>query len=152
MSTEPRLRISKGLRMGFLIAGVVGLATMAMAWFQWHTEGRIDEDDLDRRARLLAYQLKEPVHDALRKPDREAAKALADQLEGHSRLIGFAVFGADGRKLASGKTVAPYLEDLQPVAAQALGDKSEAIRTIRSFDTTLHALATRLTDAQGAPR
>jgi hypothetical protein len=53
MSLERRLRLSKGLHMGFLIAGIVGLATIVMAWFQWHAENHIDRDDLDRRARLL---------------------------------------------------------------------------------------------------
>jgi trehalose 6-phosphate synthase len=146
------MRFSKGLHMGFLIAGIVGLATMVMAWFQWHAEQRIDQDDLDRRARLLAYQLKDDVRDALRQPDRDSSKALAGQLEGYSRLIGFAVFRADGTQFAWGKGLSPNMAEIQPVVAQILGDTSEAIKTIRAHDTVVRVLATRLMDEQGATR
>ncbi len=94
------------MHIGVLTAGIVGIVTMAMAWFQWHAEQRIDHVDLDRRARLLAYQLKDSVQETLQKPEPEAAKALADQLEGRSRLIGYSVYRADGRRVASGRDLA----------------------------------------------
>jgi alpha,alpha-trehalose-phosphate synthase [UDP-forming] len=147
-----RIRFSKGLRMGFLISGIVAIATVLVAWFQWQTERRTDRDDLDRRARSLAYHFKDTVQDALGQPDAEAAKLLAGQVEGHSRLIGFAVFRANGHKVAAGKGITQYLEEIQPAVATALGEKPEVIQTIRSFDTVVHALATRLTDEMGAPR
>jgi len=146
------MHFSKGSHMGFLIAGIVAFATLPMAWFQWQSEQRIDQDDLDRRARMLAYQLKEGVQGALAESDREAAKILAGQLDGHSRLLGFAVFRADGRRVAAGKALSEYMEDIQPIALRVLDDKSEAIATIRSHDTVVHALATRLKDEQGTTR
>jgi alpha,alpha-trehalose-phosphate synthase [UDP-forming] len=138
--------------MGFLIAGVVGLATVGVAWFQWQTEGRIDRDDLDRRARSLAHQIKENVQDALSHPDDQAAKLLASQVEGHSRLIGYAVFRPDGHKVAAGKGITEYLDEIQPIAAQALSERPEVIQTIRSYETVVHALAIRLLDDTGGPR
>jgi alpha,alpha-trehalose-phosphate synthase [UDP-forming] len=146
-----RIHFSRGLRMGFLIAGIVGIATVVVAWFQWQAERRTDRDDLDRRARSLAYHFRDTVQEALSQPDPEAAKMLAGQVEGHSRLIGFAVFRADGRKVAAGKGITQYLDEIQPVVASALREKPEAIETIHSFDTVVHAFATRLTDEMGAP-
>lgn len=143
---DSRLRVSRGLRLGFLIASIVAIATIILAYFQWHAEGRIDRDDLDRRARLLAYQLKDTAREALRHPDTEAAKTLEDHVEGHSRLIGFAVYRPNGRMVADGKGVSQFQNDMQPLVKQVLEDKPEVIATIRSDDTYVHLLATRLAD------
>ncbi|MCI0643042.1 MAG: trehalose-6-phosphate synthase [Gemmataceae bacterium] len=150
MPVASRIALSKGLRMGFLIAGVVGIATVALAWLQAQRERRIDLEDLDRRMHLVTHQIKDSVHDALRRPESGTAKLLADQLEGHRRLLGFAVFGPDGRRIASGKAVAEFTEEMKPALLQALAGKSEAIATIRAQDTNLQVLATRLTNEDGA--
>lgn len=83
---------TKSLHMGLLIAGVVGLATGAIAWYQVQRERRIDLEDVDRRAHILAYQISDEARDALARPDADVAKALGAKLEGHRRLIGFAVY------------------------------------------------------------
>jgi len=150
MSAESRLRLSKGLRSSLLVAGVVGLAAGGMAWYQMQRERRIDLEDQDRRAHVLSYQIKEAAEEALRSPDKEAAKELAAHINGHRRLIGFAVYRPDGRKIAAGKDVTEFAEQLQSAVTKAREREPEVIEIKRTFGTTLHILATRLTDEHGA--
>ena len=63
---------SKGLRIGLLIAGIVGLLASMLAWAQFQQERKIDQVDLNRRAFVLTQQLSEPVRLAVAKPDVEA--------------------------------------------------------------------------------
>jgi trehalose 6-phosphate synthase len=121
-----------------------------MAWMQAQTERRIDLEDQDRRAQVLAHQLSGSVRDALAKPDKEVAKVLGSQIEGHRRLIGFAVFRADGRMIASGKAVPEFSDQVQPVVKKALEGAPEIIETTPARDATIHILATRLVDENGA--
>jgi alpha,alpha-trehalose-phosphate synthase [UDP-forming] len=150
MSTESRIHLSKGLRMGFLIAAVVGLAVAMMAWYQIRRERRIDMEDQDRRAHMLAYQLREPVVEALKHSDKEAAKELASHLNGHRRLIGFAVYRPDRHRIAAGKEVLEFADQLDSSVKQSLDRDAEVIETKKTSDTYLHILATRLTDERGA--
>ena len=151
MPTESRrIQMSKGFRMALLIAVSVSTVTGVMAWFQLERERRIDLEDQDRRAHMLAYQLKESVLQSIRQPDEEAAKIiLAAHLGGHRRLIGFAVHGADGRRIAAGKDVLEFNEQIDPVVKQALAGASEPISTFKAHDASVHFLGTRLTDERG---
>jgi len=149
MTIEPRFRLSKSFRAGLLIAGAVGVAACIVAWFQAQREQRIDMEDQDRRAYVLSYQLTDTVLEALRQDDKDAAKALAVHVEGHRRLLGFAVFREDGRRVASGKAAAEFAEAIKPSVEQALNGKPEVVRTQRVHDLALHSLATRLTDDKG---
>lgn len=135
--------------MGLLIAGIVGLATGGMAWFQLKHERRIDLEDQDRRAHMLSHQIKDPVQAALLHPDKLATKEMAGLLEGHRRLIGFAVYRTDGRRIASAKGVAEFAEPMEPVLKQALAGDPEVIALNKSPDASIHILATRLTDENG---
>src|SRR5688572_11388570 len=100
---------SKSLRMGLLIAGLVGVASGLVAWYQVEQERRIDEDDMYRRAHALAHQISGAVNKSLSNPDAVAAESLAAELGGYRRLIGFSVFRADGSLYAAGKGAAEYL-------------------------------------------
>ncbi len=150
MSLRNLANVSKGVRLGLLIAGTVGLATAAMAWFQVQQERSIDEEDLHRRAQVLAYQISDSVRDALSRPDPEARKALANDLEGYRRLIGFAVFRGDGRMVMSGKGVTEFAAELQGPVTRALRDGNEISETIRSSGSSTHILACPLSQADGS--
>ena len=71
---------SKGVRIGVLVAVVVGLASSLVAWSQYQRERRIDEDDLNRRAHVLAHQRAEPIRKTLTFPAAEAGLALKTEL------------------------------------------------------------------------
>lgn len=80
------------LRAGLLVAGVAGLIGVLFVWRQMERERAIDVDDIDRRARAIAHVLSYTVHDALRGPPANVPARLGERLEGHSRLLGCAVF------------------------------------------------------------
>lgn len=150
MPAELRLHVSKGLRMGLLIAGIVGLATGVLAWFQLEREHRIDMEDQDRRAHMLTHQIKETVQDSLKLPDKDAAKAMAPLIGSHRRLMGFAVYRSDGTRVAAGKDVSEFANQLKPIVQRSLAGDPEVIETGRFDDANVHVLATLLTDEQGA--
>jgi trehalose 6-phosphate synthase len=137
------------MRIGLLIAGVIGLATAAMAWLQVEHERRIDEEDLERRAHALAHQISSVVQEALVLHDPEAKKALANDLEGYRRLIGFAVFRADGRLLTSGKGVTEFISVVEPSVTQALEGKHDVVTKMRTHDLSTHLLAHPLRESSG---
>jgi trehalose 6-phosphate synthase len=141
---------TKSLRMGLLIAGVVGLATGAMAWYQVQRERCIDLEDVDRRAHVLAHQVSDSVRDALGRQDRDVANALSTRLEGYRRLIGFAVYRPDGRLVASGKAVLEFSDSLKAPVAKALRGEPEVIETIRSHGSYVHIWASRLMEPDGS--
>lgn len=146
----PRIGIgSHGLRIGLLIAGIVGLTTGLVSWFQIEQERKIDEDDLDRRARVLARQVQNKVQVALAAPDPEAKRILKDELEGHSRLIGFAVFRTSGELLALGKGAAEFADAVQATAQKSLRGDKEVHEIDRSQGSLLHILALPVPNADG---
>jgi len=151
MRPETRIiQVSKGFRMALLIAGTISLVAGVLAWFQLKREERIDLEDQDRRAHMLSHQLTETVLQAIRQSDEEAAKIiLSPQLGGHRRLVGFAVFSSDGRRIAAGKDMLDFTEPMVPLVKQALAGSPEPITTFRSPDASVHLLATRLTDEGG---
>ena len=151
MPAELRLHVSRGLRMGLLIAGIVGLATGVLAWFQLQREHRIDLEDQDRRAHMLSHQIKETVQDSLKLPDKDAARSMAPLIASHRRLMGFAVYRADGTRVAAGKEVGEFANQLTPIVRRTLSGDPEVIETARFDDTSVHILATLLTDEQGTP-
>jgi trehalose 6-phosphate synthase len=142
---------SKPFRVGILIAGVVGLSMAAMAWYQLRREQSIDMEDIDRRAHMLAHQIAEPAAAALAQSDAEAAAKLSGRLEGYRRLIGFAVYRADGNPLAMGKAVHEFADILKPAVARSLRDAAETTDTDRAHGTLVHLLARPLSSGGAAP-
>ncbi len=149
MTIEPHIHISKSLRIALTVAGIVGLLAAAMAWQQLRRERQLDLEDQDRRAHVLSHQIKETVLEALHKPDKEATKELAPAIEGHRRLIGFAVYRPDGRRIAAGKGVSEFAEQIQPTVKRAIDGDPEAVEIKKTAEATIHVFATRLTDEQG---
>jgi trehalose 6-phosphate synthase len=149
MFVNPLARLSKGTRIGLLIAATVGVATGIMSWVQFEYERRIDEEDLARRAHVLARQISDSVRSALTKPDPEARQALGIELDGYSRLIGFAVFRPDGRLVKAGKGVTEFLAELNAPVSRAAAGQRELYETFRSLDAVVHALAYPLVAQDG---
>ena len=144
-------RLSNSLRMGLLIAALVGLLIGALAWVQIEREQRSDLEEMDRRAYVLAHQMAYSVQTALRLPDSEAATVLGSMLEGYRRLIGLAVFRPDGRLIAAGKGASDFSEALGQTVGQALTESKDIVKTRRAVDTHIHVLASLIRAPQGQP-
>lgn len=149
MVLKPIRQASHGLRIGVLIACVLAPAFGVIAWFQVQKERRIDHDDLNRRAHVLAHQMNETTLEALELPDAELRKALATSLDGYSRLIGFAVFRPDGRLVASGKGVAEFGEEMRSPTAGAIHAGKETVEFVSGTESYVHVLASPIHDADG---
>jgi trehalose 6-phosphate synthase len=149
MSAESKISMSKSVRSGFLIAGIIAIAAALMGWYQLGKERRFDLEDQDRRAHSMTHQIRETALDALRHSDAEAAKELAPHIEGHRRLVGFAVYRPDGRLLTAAKGISEFLDAIRPAVGRILNGEPEIIETAKSTDGNVHILATRLVDDRG---
>jgi trehalose 6-phosphate synthase len=140
------------LRIALLVAGVAGLATGGLAWWQVRHEREIDLEDVDRRAHLLAHQLSPQVLDALSTADDSALAKLAPRLDGYRRLLGCAVFGPDGTPLVSGPAVAEFSSTMAPAVAGIRDGAEEVRHTAHLHGTHVHAYAVPLRDLLGPQR
>ncbi|HET6203899.1 MAG TPA: trehalose-6-phosphate synthase [Planctomycetota bacterium] len=138
------LRSSKRLRLAVLVAGLAGLAVTGMAWQMVRRERESGAEDLGRRASLLAHRLAPAVAEALESEDLVVPFKLGPSLEGHRRLLGFAVFRPDGRMVASGENVVDLSPAMSGAVARALAGEEEAVEMVRTEDYHLHVLASRL--------
>jgi trehalose 6-phosphate synthase len=140
MTNPNRPKLSRSLRLGLLIAAIIGLATGLFAWRQVEHESRIDLEDVTRRAHVLAQQLSERARHALTLPDAEAGRDLRTRLEGYQRLLGYAVVRADGRLLAAGKAVAEFSDKLDGTVREALQSGREVTQLTRAAGMRIHVL------------
>ncbi|MCL4315720.1 MAG: trehalose-6-phosphate synthase [Gammaproteobacteria bacterium] len=147
MAMTARPQLARSLRLGLLIAATIGVATGLFAWRQASDERRIDLDDVNRRAHVLAQQLSGTVARALTQPDAQAREALRTRLEGYSRLIGYAVFRPDGQLVAAGKAVAEFSDRIEPVAKRALQTGADALEITRFQGAPIHVFAIPLKGA-----
>src|SRR3989338_7167098 len=157
-----RQRFARPLRLGFLIAAIIGLATVFFARYQIESERQIDLEDVARRAHALGQQLAPAVERALALPDTQARGQLRTRLEGYRRLLGYAVFrparrlvasgtGApllgsagfrpDGRLVASGKALAEFADKIEAPAKAAAAGGGEYGEVIRAAGMPVHVLA-----------
>ena len=150
MADAVRPKLSRSLRLGLLIATIIGLATGLFAWRQVESERAIDLGDVARRSHVLAQQLSDRVVHALALPDEQARTQLRPRLEGYRRLLGYAVFRADGRLLASGKAVAEFANRLDGAVREALRTGKEATQLTRAAGMRVHVFAQTLPEA-GTP-
>jgi len=141
MASQYRPRATRSLRLGLLIAAIIGLATGLFAWHQVQNERQIDIEDVTRRAHVLAQQLSERALHALALPDTQAREMLQPRLEGYQRLLGYAVFRADGRLLAAGKTVSDFADRLGGAAREALRSGGEVTQLTRAAGMEIHVFA-----------
>lgn len=135
---------TQSFRMALLIAGIIGLAIGGLAWYQVHRERQIDIEDADRRAHAVMYQQSDQVLDALKLPDADVGAALRAKLDGHRRLIGFAVYRPDVRLVASGKGVNEFADVLKEPVERALAGEQEVIAIMHAHGSYVHILTTRL--------
>lgn len=143
---------SRGVRIGLVVAGVVGIVTSVVAWTQLERERKIDEDDLSRRANVLAYQMSESIRKALAFPDAEAQIALKNELDGHKRLLGFAVFRPDGRLVGTGKGVGEFTEQMRAKAVESTQSGVDSTAMVQNSDSSVHFLAYPIRDRDGSIR
>jgi trehalose 6-phosphate synthase len=143
-------RFSRSLRLGLFIAAVIGVVTGFFAWHQIENERAIDLEDVDRRAHVLAQQLSSRVTTALALPDEQARAQLRRRLEGYQRLLGYAVFRADGRLLTAGKTVADFADRLEGTVREALRTGKEAAQLVRAAGMRVHVYALALPEEGAA--
>jgi len=152
VASKRSFHLPNSLRMGLLITVLVGLLTGALAWFQIERERQNDLEEMDRRAYVLAHQMAYPVQVALQLPDSEATTALGSMLEGYRRLIGLAVYRADRRLVAAGKSVADFSALLDPMVEQALAETKDRVEIHRTPDAHLHLLASAIRAPDGQPQ
>ncbi len=149
MATASHSHLTRSLRLGFLIAAIIGLATGIFAWRQIEGERQIDLEDVNRRAHALTQQLTVPVEKALTLTDAQASVALRAHLEGYSRLIGYAVFRPDGQLVAAGKAIADFLDQIEPAVKRAAQTNTDIIEGARGQGIPIHILAVPLRDVSG---
>ncbi len=144
MSLKLFSQISRSLRAGILVAGTAGILIGSLAWFQIERERAIDIEDVERRAHLLAHRVFPAVSEALREHSADVAEVLAPYIEGYRRFLGIAVFGADGRLIASAKDVEEFSESLVALLAKVMAGASEASEAARTHGGYVHILMRRL--------
>ncbi len=152
MPTKTHYRLPNSLRMGLLVAGLVGLLIGALAWFQVERERAADLEEMDRRAYVLTHQMAYSVQAALQLPDREAAAALSSSLEGYPPLLGLAVYRPDGHLLVAGKAVQEYTADLDKVVARALKEQKDITESTLTDQGRVYILASAIRAADGQPQ
>ena len=150
MPSQHRPRTTRSLRLGLLIAAVIGLATGLFAWHQVRNERAIDLEDVQRRAHALAQQLSDRVLHALTLPDAQARALLQPRLEGYQRLLGYAVFRTDGRLLAAGKAVSDFADKLAGAARAAQQSGGEATQLTRAAGIRIYVFA-QVLPVKGTP-
>lgn len=141
--------MSRSFRFGVLIAALGGAGTGAVCWQQVAQERRQSLDDLERRANILAYRLSAATVKSLGLPDVEVAGAMGERLEGHSRLLGFAVARPDGRVVASGPGVPEFDGVMKDALLRAVEVRDDAAEISRGASGTTHLLAKPLLNAEG---
>jgi trehalose 6-phosphate synthase len=141
MVDQVRPRTTRSLRLGLLVAAIIGLVTGLFAWHQVQNERAIDLDDVGRRAHALAQQLSDRVLYALTLPDIQARALLQPRIEGYQRLLGYAVFRADGRLVAAGKTISDFTNKLDGAMREALQSGNEVSQLTRGAGMQVHVFA-----------
>lgn len=149
MARIRRPQLARSLRLGFLIAAIIGVATGFLAWHQVEQERKTDLDDVNRRAQALAQQLSPAVGNALALPDPAASAALRPHLDGYRTLLGYAVFRPDGHLVAASEAVQDFADRLAPVLLRAVYLGADAVRLIRFQGTPIEAVAVPLKNPGG---
>ncbi|MBI5618267.1 MAG: trehalose-6-phosphate synthase [Gammaproteobacteria bacterium] len=148
------IRLRRGstpLRLSTVVATVIGLTIALLAWQQSERERQFDLQEIARRARALAFQAAFPVREALKAPDPVAEVLRRQRLEGHGRLLGYAVYRVDGTPLAQGTALTDAGGTVKAIAGRALHYRQEVLAIDRDREPPLHLLAVPLRDQDGAP-
>lgn len=149
MSTIRSPLSSKSLRFGLVIATLAGIATGAVFWVQIDGEHERGLDDLTRRAQLLGHRIAPTARQALEREDSRVPAIIGERLDGHSRLLGMALFRPDGTMIASGEGLADLAGSIQDAVQQGLADKSAYSALHRDGGGSTHVLVQPMTDERG---
>lgn len=141
MTRQTRPKRSRSLRLGLLIAAIIGVVTGLFAWQQVQNERANDLEDVTRRAHVLAQQLSNRALYSLSLPDAEARSALLPRLDGYQRLLGYALFRADGGLVAAGKSVTEFSAKLEHAAGEAARTRTDITELLRASGMSIHVLA-----------
>lgn len=141
----------RAMRIALIVAGGTGLVGSLLVWSQVRHERAIDIDDIDRRARAIAHVLSYAVHDALRGPAADVALRLGGRLEGHSRLLGCAVFDPNGRLVAAGRKIAELDTSLAGEVSRPHPGDTDICITLRDAGAPMRIRAVRLPGDNGEP-
>lgn len=145
-------RLPNSLRMGLVIAMLIGILLGALAWIQVERERLADLEEMDRRAYVIAHQMVYSVQTALQLPDQEAAVTLGSALEGYRRLTGLALYRPDGRLIAAGKGVTDFASALQKIVTQSLESSKDIVDIQQGADAHIHILASLVRTPQNQPK
>lgn len=140
---------SRSARFGLVVALLAMTVTGAVSWFQIRSEQQSGLDDLERRASLLAHRNAAAALMALGQPEPQVA--IGDRLDGHSRLIGLALFRANGELAAAGNGIADMASIMSEPVAEALAHGEDVVTLRRARDGSTHIFARPLKDAAETP-
>jgi trehalose 6-phosphate synthase len=149
--TSPTPAKSKlSLRLAAVAAGLAGLAIGLMTWQQVEREFAQGLDDLERRSRTLTHRLVPDVQRALDDPAADALSALTPKLEGHRRLLGFAVYRAPGQVAASADGLGEFLPAFDQAVARAFSSGEENFTHVQVEDLRIAGMAVPVRTPQGS--
>lgn len=140
-----RFQVPRSARFGLVVAFLAAVGSGAVVWHQVRDEYRTSVEDLDRRAGMLLYRNASAARDALQLPLDSVAGGMGDRLEGHSRLLGLALFGQDGTMVAAGPGVSDLEAALQAVATRATPAEPQVAEVVRGSFGTMHIVALAVT-------
>ncbi|XVJ59471.1 MAG: trehalose-6-phosphate synthase [Tepidisphaera sp.] len=142
---------TKSLRFGLFIATLAAIGAGTVIWFQVHSQQREGLGDLTRRAQLLGHRLAPLARGAINAPE-SAAALMGDRLDGHSRLLGMAIYGADGKLLAAGEGIAETAREVEEVVRTGMLRETEISELERSDAGSTHVLVQPVIDEAGQVR
>ncbi len=151
-NTAPMLasRFPRSVRFGAFVALLAAVGTALISWQQLRTERRQGLEDLDRRARMLTYVNESAIEQALASGGTSAAVDIGDRLDGHSRLLGLAVYNAGGQLVASGDGVTALAGTIAAPVTEALATGKEVAELLPTVDGRMHVLVRPLIRPDGA--
>lgn len=149
MTTRPLS--SRSLRFGLMLAILVGVVTATLLWAQSKREQQQGLEDLGRRSQLLAYRMV-PVSRAALSVGVESAQAmLGERLDGYSRLLGLALFRADGTLFAAGAGIAELEPSMSDAVSDAIHTAEDVTRVVRDAQGSTHLHVQLIPDESGRP-
>ncbi len=149
--SSSRRHLPRFVLLGLAAACLAAVGVGFTAWAQVREEYRTSVEDLDRRAGVLLHRNMASASAALALPDEQAAAAMGARLEGHSRLVGFALLRADGRIVAAGEGVRDYGPVIAPAAAELSPETPEVRRLVWHGADSTHVVARAVPGPDGRP-
>lgn len=147
-----RSHVPRSARLGLLIATLATVVTGVIVWQQMQSEHRRGLNDLERRAQLLAHRNLETARRAIGLAGPPAPDSIGDRLDGHSRLLGMAIYGADGLLVAAGDGMSEMLPIMADPLTQSLTRGEEVSALVRVKDGSTHILVRPLMSSDSKPR